>query len=82
MSNEMLTTFCRGCGLPIGEDDIAASVMVRVWVPRLGQYRGKGPFHSDCGKRHDTQAQANLMTPNMQSDRRPATTDASKGDDE
>ena len=65
MSNETLTTFCRGCGLPIGEDDLAVSVMVRVWVPPLGLYQGEGPFHGDCGKRHDMQAQTDSKTPNV-----------------
>ena len=46
---EGLTAGCKVCGLPIRQDDQATAVMIRVWVPRLGQYRGEGPFHALCG---------------------------------
>ena len=60
-----LTTICRGCGEAIECEDIVTSVAVSVWVPKLGQYRHEGPFHAECGKRYDMQAQASLKTPNI-----------------
>ena len=69
MNDEMMRVICRGCDLPIEGDDLVASVMVRVFVPKLRQYLGDGPFHEECGKLHDTQSQANLKTPNGLSDR-------------
>ena len=59
-----LTVACRGCGLPIERDEQATSVMVRVWVEHAGQYRGEGPFHAECGRRRDLEAQARSKTPN------------------
>lgn len=59
-----LTTACRGCGMTIERDEQATSVMVRVWVEQAKQYRAEGPFHAECGKRRDMQAQASGKTPN------------------
>lgn len=52
-----LTIDCRLCGKPIELEHQATAVMVRVWAPRIGQYRSEGPFHAECGKVRDKQAQ-------------------------
>jgi hypothetical protein len=43
-----LTVDCRWCRKPIEQEDQGDSWMVRVWVPRISQYRAEGPFHSEC----------------------------------
>jgi len=60
-----LVVACKLCGGPIGLEHMATAVMVRVWVDRVSQYRGEGPFHAECGKRRDRQAQADSKTPNV-----------------
>ena len=48
MTPSDLTIFCRGCGLPIEENELFSSVMRHEWVAQTQKYQYKGPYHASC----------------------------------
>jgi hypothetical protein len=48
---------CTWCKKQIKGDQRLTSVFVRNWNPRLGRFVGEGPFHAECGKSFNAQAE-------------------------